>query len=132
VGTPVGGRARPWAAGLIAIGCLTSCASSDAPPHPTQPTRIPVESSGAGPASHGGCRNSGFALSLASGYHGWASPVEAAHQFASQSDPAGYSTIWAVGTRGESGVTLNSSSATLHAVRLPNGRWAIDSGQRCL
>ncbi|MDQ1720444.1 MAG: hypothetical protein QOI26_178, partial [Pseudonocardiales bacterium] len=27
--------------------------------------------------------------------------------------------------------TLTATGLTLHAVRLPNGRWAIDSGQRC-
>jgi hypothetical protein len=89
----------------------------------------------ASPASQSSCSNgSGFALSLVSGYHGWASPVQAAQQFSHQSDPAGYgtpSTVWTAGAADRSGVTLTATGLTLHAVRLPNGRWAIDSGQRC-
>ena len=77
---------------------------------------------------------SGFALSLASGYAGWATPVQAAQQFSRQSNPAGYgtpSTVWTAGTADTSGVNLTAGHLTLHAVRLPNGHWAIDSGQRC-
>jgi len=89
----------------------------------------------AGPATQPGCgAGSGFALSLASGYHGWDSPVQAAQQFSRQADPAGYgtpSTVWTAGAPDRSGVTLTAPQLSLHAVRLPNGRWAIDSGQRC-
>lgn len=129
------GKLQPWAAGLAAIGCLTSCASGDARlTRPTNPASTAAQSTQAGSAGRGECRSSGFTLSLASGYHGWASPVEAAHEFARQSDPAGYgtpSTTWTTLGSDQSGVTLVSGTARLHAVRLPNGRWAIDSGQRC-
>jgi hypothetical protein len=77
---------------------------------------------------------SGFALSLASGYAGWATPVQAAQQFSRQGNPAGYgtpSTVWTAGAPTTSGVSLTAAHLTLHATRLPNGRWAIDSGQRC-
>ncbi|MEO6502451.1 MAG: hypothetical protein ABIQ09_11130 [Jatrophihabitantaceae bacterium] len=87
------------------------------------------------PASRPSCQHgSAFALSLVSDYHGWASPVEAAQQFARQSDPSGYgtpSTVWTPSAPDQSGVTLIATDLMLHAVRLPNGRWAIDSGERC-
>ena len=93
------------------------------------------EPTAAGPATQPGCAaGSGFALSLASGYHGWDSPGQAAQQFSRQADPAGYgtpSTVWTAGAPDRSGVTLTAPQLSLHAIRLPNGRWAIDSGQRC-
>ncbi|MEO7260554.1 MAG: hypothetical protein ABI047_04765 [Jatrophihabitantaceae bacterium] len=89
----------------------------------------------AGPASRPHCNSgSAFALSLVSGYYGWASPVEAAQQFSHQSDPSGYgtpNTVWTASAPDSSGVTLTATDLMLHAVRLPNGRWAIDSGERC-
>jgi hypothetical protein len=86
------------------------------------------------PAGQPSCsRQSGFMLSLVKG-SGWASPVQAAQQFTRQSDPTGYgtpSTVWVAGPADESGVTLTAAGVSLHAVRLPDSRWAIDSGQRC-
>jgi hypothetical protein len=96
-----------------------SAASAD----PTRPANLPT------------CReSSGFALSLASGYHGWDSATQAAHQFSLQAEPAGYgtaNTVWTASATDRSGVTLTAPKLALHAVRLPNGRWAIDSGHRC-
>lgn len=88
------------------------------------------------PAGTGsGCAHgSGFALSLASGYAGWATPAQAAQQFSRHGNPAGYGTVrtvWTAGATDTSGVSLTAGHLTLHAVRLLNGRWAIDSGQRC-
>jgi hypothetical protein len=60
--------------------------------------------------------------------------VQAAQHFSQQGDPAGYGTpdtVWTAGTADPSGVSISGDNVTLHAVRLPNGRWAIDSGQRC-
>ncbi len=87
------------------------------------------------PGSAASCAHgSGFALSLASGYAGWATPVEAAQQFSRQSNPAGYGTpdtVWTAGPTDTFGVSLTAGHLTVHAIRLPNGHWAIDSGQRC-
>lgn|GEM_PF-4971745 len=129
----------------VAVLALTGCASAAR----LEPTRVAPGATGsraaaatasgtgaARPASTGsGCpHGSGFALSLADGYAGWATPVQAAQQFSRHGDPAGYgtvSTVWTAGAASTSGVSLTAGSLTLHAVRLPNGRWAIDSGQRC-
>jgi hypothetical protein len=78
-------------------------------------------------------RRTGFMLSLAKGA-GWASPVQAAQHVTRQADPTGYgtpSTVWITGPADESGVTLLAAGVSLHALRLPNSRWAIDSGQHC-
>ena len=88
-------------------------------------------------ASQPGCwQRSSFIIALVSDYHGWASPVEAARQFSRQGgNPSGYgtpTTAWTAGAVDESGVSVTAPGLTLHAVRLPNGRWAIDSGQRCV
>lgn len=78
-------------------------------------------------------RGSAFILSLVSGYHGWSSPVQAARQFSRQPDPAGYGHVE---HRLDSqrcrpaGSDPHCDRLVLHAVRLPNGRWAIDSGER--
>ncbi len=89
----------------------------------------------AGLASLSNCpHSSAFILALVSDYHGWASPVEAAQQFSRQSNPSGYgtpNTVWTASAPDASGVTLTATGLMLHAVRLPNGRWAIDSGLRC-
>jgi hypothetical protein len=121
---------------LLATLGVAGCASNNLA---TGHTAIPASTaarhgSAPSPDSPPSCRASGFAISLAQGYHGWASPVEAARQFARQSDPGGNgtaSTVWTVTGTDGSGATLASGVATLHAARLPNGRWAIDSGQRC-
>jgi hypothetical protein len=127
---------------------LTGCASADRPASSPVGTASVTGSQSAQPATAVGTREaaqsaspgsscahgSGFALSLASGYTGWATPVQAAQQFSRQSNPAGYgtpSTVWTAGTADAAGVSLTAGHLTLHAVRLPNGRWAIDSGQRC-
>ena len=40
-------------------------------------------------------------------------------------------TVWTAHAPDASGVTLTATDLMLHAIRLPNGRWAIESGQRC-
>jgi hypothetical protein len=135
---------------IVAGLALTGCASADRPAPlsaargsasatASQPT-LPASATGARKtaqsASPGStcAHGSGFALSLASGYPGWATPVQAAQQFSRQPDPGGYgtpSTVWTAGTPTASGVSVTAEHLTLHAVRLPNGHWAIDSGQRC-
>ncbi|MBV9822612.1 MAG: hypothetical protein JO144_10265 [Actinobacteria bacterium] len=145
-------RRLPWPtvpacqAVLLAAGALvvTGCASG-------RPASVPGGSNSATGSRHAaavgtrqaaqslspasGCaHSSGFALSLASGYSGWATPVLAAQQFSRQADPPGFgtpTTIWTAGAATASGVRLTAGHLSLHAVRLPNGRWAIDSGQRC-
>lgn len=146
------GLARTAALAGAAVLALTGCASAGPqvgqPGRPGSTAGPGVQSTGntggpaihstgstARPAAQSGCSAaSGFALSLASGEPGWDSPVQAAQQFSRQGDPAGYgtsSTVWTAGTPNRSGVTLTAAQLSLHAVRLPNGRWAIDSGQRC-
>lgn len=89
----------------------------------------------ANPASPATCPDgSGFALAMVSDYYGWATPEEAAQQFSRQANPSGYgtpNTVWTASAPDSSGVTLTATDLMLHAVRLANGRWAIDSGQRC-
>jgi hypothetical protein len=126
-----------------ALLALTGCAPGEPPASPAgrqgvtpttgagQPKRPVVTDSAGG--GRNCSRHTGFALSLAND-SGWASPVQAAQHFTRQSDPAGYgtpSTVWTTGPADETGVTLVAAGVSLHAVRLPNNRWAIDSGQRC-
>ena len=79
-------------------------------------------------------RRSSFILSLPSDYHGWASPLAAAQQFSRHANVPDYgtpNTVWTAHAPDASGVTLTAPDLMLHAVRLPNGRWAIISGERC-
>jgi hypothetical protein len=141
---------RPGSSGVVIVTLvaggllsLTGCAPGEPPTTPagrqgvatatgaTQPGRPVITDSTAGGSSCS--RHTGFMLSLAKG-SGWASPVQAAQHFTRQTEPTGYgtpSTVWVAGPVDASGVTLLAADVSLHAVRLPNGRWAIDSGQRC-
>jgi hypothetical protein len=136
--------AQPITTGQVDIASPASAASHvDAaspagpggPASPASPPSAVSRPNPSVPASQPSCNNgSGFALSLVSDYHGWDSPVQAAQQFSRQANPAGYgtpSTVWTPSAPDSSGVTLTAANLSLHAVRLPNGRWAIDSGQRC-
>lgn len=79
-------------------------------------------------------QRSAFILAMVSDYHGWASPVEAAQQFTRYANVPGYgtpNTVWTAHAPDASGVTLTATDLMLHAIQLPNGRWAIESGQRC-
>ena len=82
-------------------------------------------------------RGSGFELSLVEGFRGAPDPVGAARWFVRRGGAAGFGTsssVWVLTDpgnvkRGEA--TLVDGSVSLHALRLPNGTWAIDSGARC-
>lgn len=110
-------------------------ADPDTPVSSTDSANPGTRANHASPAGLPNCpHGSAFALSLASDQHGWATPIEAAQQFSRQSSPSGYGTpdtVWTAGAPDSSGVTLTATDLMLHAVRLRNGRWAIDSGQRC-
>ena len=64
-------------------------------------------------------------------------PIEAAQWFVRHGGIAGFGTpasVWQVADpeqvrHGEA--TLVDGTASLHAVRLPNGSWAVDEGRRC-
>jgi hypothetical protein len=145
--TVTGTAIRPVTSGVAvvtlsatALLALAGCASGRPPATPAGGQGVASATDAKQPATTdstpggSGCsRHSGFMLSRGKG-SGWASPVQAAQQFTRQQDPAGYGTpgtVWAVGPADTSGVTLIAAQLSLHAVRLPNGRWEIDSGQRC-
>ncbi len=86
------------------------------------------------------CRTQGsaFELSVVAGFRGAPDPVGAAQSFVLQGGVAGFgspSSVWALADPGQVGrgeATLIDGTVSLHAVRLPNGTWAIDSGARCV
>lgn len=79
----------------------------------------------------------GFSLSMSSDMVGQQTPVEAAQWYVLQDwRPPGFDApadaVWTVSGSGASGVTVTTGALSLHALQLPDGTWAIDSGQRCV
>ena len=67
---------------------------------------------------------------------GQPTPVEAAQWYVVQDwRPPGFDAPadaeWTVSESEASGVTVTTGALSLHALQLPDGTWAIDSGQRC-
>ena len=85
------------------------------------------------------CRPNGaaFALSLPQGLVGAPTPIKAAENFVRRGEVAGIEVDPHSGWRVRhsdadgGGVWLVSGTVYLHAARLPNATWAIDSGERC-
>jgi hypothetical protein len=77
----------------------------------------------------------GFSYSLSYDMVGQSTPIEAARLDVTQpwssvrNIPA--DAVWAVSGSDQFGVTVTTDSVQLHAVRLPNQTWAIDSGEAC-
>ncbi len=86
------------------------------------------------------CRTHGsaFELSLVAGFRGAGDPVGAAKWFVRHGGVAGFghpSSVWVLADPGQvrrGEATLVDGSVSLHAVRMPNRTWAIDSGARCM
>ncbi len=77
----------------------------------------------------------GFAISLSIDMVGRSTPIEAARVYVTQprssvqNVPA--DAVWTVSGSDQFGVTVTTDALQLHAVRLPNQSWAIDSGEAC-
>ncbi len=87
-----------------------------------------------GPRLLHGCRQrpGGFDVSLVRNTGGEPTPVEAAQTFIRTggiwSSPQNG---WRVTSEDQSGATLVAPASSLHAVRLADATWAVDSGSRC-
>lgn len=96
-------------------------------------------SAASGSLSATGCRQgdtaSGFALSIAAGATGAASPVRAAQYFVRHGGRPGYGTLttsWHVVASSTDEAELRSDHANLHVFRMPNRSWIVDSGTACV
>jgi hypothetical protein len=107
-----------------ACGCVTACGATASLLGPTAP------------AARGACEGSssgaGFAVSLAIDSGGEPTAVEAARKFirtggiwTSPQDG------WRVESEDDNGATLVAEASSLHAIRLKDATWAVDSGRRC-
>lgn len=145
-------RAAAVLAGLVASVLVSGCASrtDTAGRHvssvtvvarvSTAPTKGRAGSSTAAVPAVPPCRTQGsaFELSLVGGFRGAPDPVGAAQWFVRRGGVAGFgssSSVWVLADpvqarRGEA--TLVDGTVSLHAVRMPNGTWAIDSGAHCV
>lgn len=118
-------RAGTGAAVAIAAVLFTAACASPAQPHTT--TRSALLSTSATP---GVC--TGFALSLAADHGGQPSATGAAESFTHTDEGTGFpESGWHETARDDSGVTLSSGAATLHAVQVADGSWFVDSGHQC-
>ncbi|REF31179.1 hypothetical protein [Calidifontibacter indicus] len=72
----------------------------------------------------------GFALSLISDQGGGAAtPVAAAQAYAAKNGLP--KDGWATAETSDSGVLLKADDSRLHVLKLRDGTWTVDSGQRC-
>lgn len=83
---------------------------------------------------HGG--SSGFAVSFAGDAKGSSDPVVAARDFVRAGGAGGFGSAasrWRIvpATRDLGGVTVTDGAVFLHAVKVEDGGWAVDSGQHC-
>jgi hypothetical protein len=133
---------------VMPVALLAGCASGSVvvrqstawPRVSKQVEFIPVPPPLASPSpGAGSCRGVGeaFALSLDAAYRGALDPITAAQRFAKSATtpwPLSPESVWILAnpslvSTGQA--TLISHDAEVHALRLANGTWAIDSGERC-
>lgn len=111
------------AAMLGAVALLAGCSSSGA------------SGSGAPSSEAKSCQGAGFELSLVHNAKGAPGPVQAAKAFSARGSVNGFSlpsgAAWHVVGPANGGLNVSSGDVTLHAVRLADKTWAIDSGKRC-
>lgn len=110
-----------------ACACLAACGTSAAS-STNAGTPLPDHGSCTGANSGPG----GFAVSLVRNTGGEPTPVEAAQTFIRTggiwSSPQNG---WRVTSEDQSGATLVAQASSLHAIRLADATWAVDSGSRC-
>ena len=110
----------------LASTCLAACGGRVASPA-AEGTPSPATRSCVGPDS-----GPAFAASLVKDSGGAPTPVEAAQAFIRTggvwSSPRDG---WRVTNEDVNGATLVAESSSLHAVRLADATWAVDSGHRC-
>jgi len=110
-----------------ACACLAACGTSAAS-SPNTGTPLPDHGSCTGAASGPG----GFDVSLVRNTGGEPTPVEAAQTFIRTggiwSSPQNG---WRVTSADQGGATLVAQASSLHAIRLADATWAVDSGSRC-
>lgn len=143
--------ARAGVLGFAGVALLGGCATRAAPstaPSTSRSVGPSTSSSAIGRAARAVARatapapvcrgqGAGFELSLAAGFRGAASPVRAASWFERRGDVPGFGSAasrWVVSDPSADGTgeaTLTDGRVSLHAVRLPDRTWAIDSGRRC-
>jgi len=108
-----------------ACACVAACGASTA----ARPTAGTASDERASCATGKGA---GFALSLAKNTGGEPTAVGAAERFIRTggiwSSPQHG---WRVTSKDEAGVTLMAAASSVHAVRLADATWAVDSGHRC-
>lgn len=128
--------------GLL-MGCASTGPGTSPPTRPSDTTSIggmatPHPAIGS-PTTHATptCpgQASAFMATPVPGLPGQPTPLAAARHFVRHGGVSGYgtpATRWHLGARtGSSGASIIGGSVTLHAFRLPDKTWFIDSGQRC-
>jgi hypothetical protein len=109
------------AAALVTAGCAT-------PGQGRRATEVPASATTS--VTPGVC--TGFSLSLAVVQGGQASATGAAESFVHTDEGTGFpDSGWHETAQDETGVTLSSGASTLHAVKVPDGTWYVDSGRQC-
>lgn len=87
----------------------------------------------ASPELHCPGRTAAFIFSIAAGYEGAATPIQAARQFTAQAQVDGFTTprVWRVAAESRDRATLRANHVALHAIRVLHDTWVVDSGERC-
>jgi hypothetical protein len=133
----------------VAVISLSGCAAEVGTAIPVPPSHAPAGTS-TSPAGAGSSAaieipqaadcagySKGFAISVAAGFTGAPTPLTAVREFIARASVAGFTpgpdAVWTLdGQSGQSdAATLRSGQLRLHAVRLANKNWAVDSGESC-
>jgi len=119
------------------VGPASPSARLSVRPHTAPPAERPSPPSQSLSAT--GCRQgapaNGFALSIAAGATGSATPLKAAEYFVRHGGQPGYgtpTTRWHVVASTTKEAELRSEHADLHVSRMPNRSWIVDSGTACV
>jgi hypothetical protein len=119
-------------------GPASSSARPSVRPHTAAPPAerpSPVSQSRSATGCRPGATTNGFALSIAAGAIGSATPVKAAQYFVRHGGQPGYgtpTTRWHVVASTDDAAELRSDHANVHVSRMPNRSWIVDSGTACV